>query len=187
MQTHSIIHLLEKICVCMSKAEKAPTFVIICKFSEHLKPFLGQWVSTGQWQSSLHPAPAHFVFLRFKIHPRNLEVFALFPTSTTQSQTNFLPTRKQGNFTVRTVISWLLGQVIWILLCSRSWFSEVTRSMQRPGPQQRCWPYLLSMLQSWSYSGNLGNTQSLQPPCLASPCPSAAGYSLAVTKGGNRI
>lgn len=169
----------------MSKAEKNPNFVIICKFSEHLKSSLGWRVATGHWQGSLHPAPAHFVFLRFKIQPRNLEVFALFPTRTIQSQTRFLPTRTKGSFTVRTVISWLRGQVIRILLGSGSWSSEVTRSSQKPGPQQRCWPYLLSMLQSWSYSGHLGNTQSLQFPYLASPCLSAAG-SLEVTKRGKK-
>lgn len=123
------------------------------KFNEHLKQPLGQRVSVGHWQISLHPALAHFFFLWFKIQPRKLEAIAFFPTSTVQTQIYFLPTRKKGNFGVRTAISWLLCQAIWILLI---------RSSRKPGPQQKCWPYLLSMLQSWSYGGNLGNTQCLQ-------------------------
>ena len=181
-QTHSIIHLLEKSCVHMRKAEKASNVVIVPKFSEHLKSTLGLWVSLGHWQESLQPVLVHFVSLRFKIQPRNLKAFALFSTSIVESQILFLPTRKKGSFTVRTVIYCLPGWVIWIWLWHRSWSSEVIRSMQWPGPQQRCWPYLMSMLQSWSYSDNRGKTQSLQFPCLASPCLSAAGYSQAITK-----
>lgn len=46
-QAQSIIHLLEKICVCMSKAEKSPNFMMVCKFNEHSKSSLGQWIPMG--------------------------------------------------------------------------------------------------------------------------------------------
>lgn len=89
MQTHNIIHLLEKKnCVCISKAENAPKFVIICKIQWALETASGatsirgtltnlsascpsslflsliQKSSPGSWKQLLSSPPAQYK-LRF--------------------------------------------------------------------------------------------------------------------------
>lgn len=66
-------------------AKKKSKMHPILKFCTHLNYALGHLVSTGHWQSSLHPAPTHNVFLWFKIQPRNLEAFTFSSTSIVQS------------------------------------------------------------------------------------------------------
>lgn len=174
-----------KTCVFMSKAEKAPNTVVILKFCKQLTSTLGQWASTEHCQSSSHPVLAHIVFLWLNIQPRNLEAFALSPTSTAQSQIQFLPSERKA----------VLQSGQWYPGC---WARSFEFHFAVGAGPQRCQEALSSLghhrgagptvvhAEKWSYSGSVGNIQS----SVSFPSNSLTFSSrifLAVTKRGKKV